>query len=66
MPAEIAASAIFTKIYFELTYQPGIKMGVADVLSRATCTVSKSEIQQELETICAVDSGVTDPIIEQN
>ena len=37
----------------------------ADALSRATCTVLTSEFEQELETICSVNSGVTDPVIQE-
>ena len=50
---------------YELTYQPGGKMEIAVALSRATCTVSTSEFEQELETVFSVDSGVTDPVIQE-
>ena len=50
---------------FELTYRPGSKVEITDALSRATCTVSTSEFEQEIETVCSVDSKVTDPVIQE-
>ena len=40
-------------------------MEVADTLSRAACTTAKSEFEEELETVCAVDCQLTDPVLQR-